>query len=243
MDNLKTSFGKRKVTTALKTSLVQEVFTNVAEKYDGMNDVMSLGAHRLWKKELIDLMNIQLTDTIIDVGSGTGDLIGLILNKKKINSIYSIDLNDEMLKYGKKRFKNKNVHFVKANAENLPFKNNFFDKYIVSFCLRNVTDIKKALNEALRILKPGGTFYCLEFSSPKSSLINSIYKSYKKNIIPWIGKKIAENEEAYQYLQESIDQFPSQEELLLNLTQIGFYRTKYLNMFNGIVSVHIGYKI
>ncbi|MBP36939.1 MAG: bifunctional demethylmenaquinone methyltransferase/2-methoxy-6-polyprenyl-1,4-benzoquinol methylase UbiE [Candidatus Pelagibacter sp.] len=243
MDNLKTSFGKRKVTATLKTSLVQEVFTNVAEKYDGMNDFMSLGAHRLWKKELIDLMNIQLTDTIIDVGSGTGDLIDLILNKKKINSIYSIDLNDEMLQYGKKRFKNKNVHFVKANAENLPFKNNFFDKYIVSFCLRNVTDIKKALNEALRILKPGGTFYCLEFSSPKSSLINSIYKSYKKNIIPWIGKKIAENEEAYQYLQESIDQFPSQEELLLNLTQIGFYQTKYLNMFNGIVSVHIGYKI
>jgi len=243
MDNLKTSFGKRKVTAALKTSLVQEVFTNVAEKYDEMNDFMSLGAHRLWKKELIDLMNIQLTDTIIDVGSGTGDLIDLILNKKKINSIYSIDLNDEMLQYGKKRFKNKNVHFVKANAENLPFKNNFFDKYIVSFCLRNVTDIKKALNEALRILKPGGTFYCLEFSSPKSSLINSIYKSYKKNIIPWIGKKIAENEEAYQYLQESIDQFPSQEELLSNLTQIGFYRTKYLNMFNGIVSVHIGYKI
>ena len=243
MDNLKTSFGKRKVTIALKTSLVQKVFTDVAKKYDVMNDLMSLGAHRLWKKELIDLMNIQLTDTIIDVGSGTGDLIDLILNKKKINSIYSIDLNDEMLQYGKKRFKNKNVHFVKANAENLPFKNNFFDKYIVSFCLRNVTDIKKALNEALRILKPGGTFYCLEFSSPKSSLINSIYKSYKKNIIPWIGKKIAENEEAYQYLQESIDQFPSQEELLSNLTQIGFYRTKYLNMFNGIVSVHIGYKI
>ena len=243
MDNLKTSFGKRKVTTTLKTSLVQEVFTDVAKKYDGMNDFMSLGAHRLWKKELIDLMNIQLTDTIIDVGSGTGDLIDLILNKKKTNSIYSIDLNDEMLQYGKKRFKNKNVHFVKANAENLPFKNNFFDKYIVSFCLRNVTDIKKALNEALRILKPGGTFYCLEFSSPKSSLINSIYKSYKKNIIPWMGEKIAENEEAYQYLQESIDQFPSQEEFLSSLTQIGFYRTKYLNMFNGIVSVHIGYKI
>ena len=243
MDNLKTSFGKRKVTAALKTSLVQEVFTNVAEKYDGMNDIMSLGAHRLWKKALIDLMNIQLTDTIIDVGSGTGDLIDLILSKKKTNSIYSIDLNDEMLQYVKKRFKNKNVHFVKANAENLPFKNNFFDKYIVSFCLRNVTDIKKALNEALRILKPGGTFYCLEFSSPKSSLINSIYKSYKKNIIPWIGEKIAENEKAYQYLQESIDQFPNQEEFLSSLTQIGFYRTKYLNMFNGIVSVHIGYKI
>jgi len=208
-----------------------------------MNDFMSFGAHRLWKKELIDMMNIQITDTIIDVGSGTGDLINLILNNKKNNSIYSIDLNNEMLQYGKKRFKNKNVHFINANAENLPFKNDFFDKYIVSFCLRNVTDIEKALNEALRILKPGGTFYCLEFSTPKSNLINSIYKNYKKNIIPWIGEKIADNQEAYQYLQESIDQFPSQEELLSNLTQIGFYRSKYLNMFNGIVSVHIGYKI
>ena len=243
MDNLKTSFGKRKVTTALKTSLVQEVFTNVAEKYDGMNDFMSLGAHRLWKKELIDLMNIQLTDTIIDVGSGTGDLIDLILNKGIINSIYSIDLNNEMLQYGKKRFKNKNVYFVKANAENLPYNNDFFDKYIISFCLRNITDIKKALYEAMRVLKPGGIFYCLEFSSPKSSLVNSIYKNYKKNIIPWLGKKIAKNEEAYQYLQESIDQFPNQEVLLANLKQIGFYRTKYLNMFNGIVSVHLGYKI
>jgi demethylmenaquinone methyltransferase/2-methoxy-6-polyprenyl-1,4-benzoquinol methylase len=174
MGNLKKSFGKRKVTTALKTSLVQEVFTNVAEKYDGMNEFMSLGAHRLWKKELIDLMNIQSADTIIDVGSGTGDLIDLILNKGITNSIYSIDLNNAMLQHGKKRFKHKDVYFVNANAESLPFKNNFFDKYIVSFCLRNVTDMKKALNEALRILKPGGTFYCLEFSSPKSSLINSI---------------------------------------------------------------------
>jgi len=243
MDSLKTSFGKRKVTIASKTASVQKVFTSVAKKYDQMNDLMSLGTHRLWKKELVDLMNIQLTDTIIDVGSGTGDLIDLILNKGKINSIYSIDLNNEMLQFGKKRFKNDDVNFVNANAENLPFKNNFFDKYIIAFCLRNVTDIKKALNESLRTLKPGGVFYCLEFSSPKSSLVNMIYKNYKKNIIPWMGKKIAKNEEAYQYLQESIDQFPSQEELLANLTQMGFYRTKYLNMFNGIVSVHIGFKI
>ena len=243
MDNLKTSFGKRKVPASIKTSLVQKIFTDVAKKYDGMNDFMSLGAHRLWKNELIDLMNIQSTDTIIDVGSGTGDLIDSILNKGVINSIYAIDLNNAMLQHGKERFKHKNVYFVNANAENLPFKNNFFDKYIVSFCLRNITDIKKALHEVLRVLKPGGMFYCLEFSSPKSSLINSIYKSYKKNIIPWIGKKIARNNDAYQYLQESIDQFPSQEEFLANLTQIGFYQTKYLNMFNGIVSVHIGYKI
>jgi len=243
MDNLKTSFGKRKVTTAKKTSLVQAVFTDVAEKYDKMNDFMSLGMHRLWKKEFVNLMNIQSTDTIIDVGSGTGDLIDLILNKGVIDSIYSIDLNNEMLKYGKKRFKCQDVYFVNANAENLPFENNYFDKYIISFCIRNITDIKKALNEALRILKPGGVFYCLEFSSPKSNLINSVYKSYKKHIIPWIGEKITRNSGAYQYLQESIDRFPNQEEFLANLTQIGFYHAKYLNMFNGIVSVHIGYKI
>ena len=163
MDNLKTSFGKRKLSVALKTSLVQKVFTDVAKKYDVMNDLMSLGAHRLWKNELIDLMNIQLTDTIIDVGSGTGDLIDLILNKRIVNSIYSIDLNNEMLKYGKKRFKNKNVYFVKSNAEKLPFKNDFFDKYTISFCLRNITDIKKALYEAIRVLKPGGTFEIITY--------------------------------------------------------------------------------
>ena len=181
MNNLKTSFGKRKVSSNVKTSLVQAVFSDVAKNYDLMNDLMSLGSHRLWKKELIDMMNIQITDTIIDVGSGTGDLINLILKKKLIQIIYSVDLNNEMLMYGKKRFNNKKIKFIKANAQNLPFKNNYFDKYIISFCLRNVTNTKKALKEAYRILKPGGLFYCLEFSTPESDLINSIYNNYKKS--------------------------------------------------------------
>ena len=243
MDNLKTSFGKRKVSPNAKTSSVQELFSNVAKEYDLMNDLMSLGSHRLWKKELINMMNIQITDSIVDVGSGTGDLINLILKKKLIKNIYSVDLNKEMLKYGKKRFNNKKIKFIEANAESLPFENNYFDKYIISFCLRNVTNIRKALKEAYRILKPGGIFYCLEFSTPESNIINSIYNRYKKNIIPWIGEKIAKNKQAYKYLEESIDQFPNQEELLINIKKIGFKKVKYLNMFNGIVSIHSGFKI
>ena len=243
MNNLKTNFGKRKVSLSRKTNLVQEVFTSVAKNYDLMNDIMSFGAHRLWKKELINLMNIQKTDKIIDVGSGTGDLIDLILKKKIINHVYSVDLNYEMLKYGKKKFNNKKVKFIKANAENLPFKDNSFDKYIISFCLRNVTNVSKSLREAQRVLKPGGTFYCLEFSKPKNNIINLVYKKFKSNIIPYIGERITKNKEAYKYLDESIDLFQDQEELLVSLKTLGFAKSSYLNIFNGIVSIHTGFKI
>ena len=243
MDNLKTSFGKTKVTESIKTTLVQKVFSDVAKNYDLMNDLMSLGSHRLWKRELINIMNIQVTDNIVDVGSGTGDLVNLIIKKNLENNVYSVDLNNEMLKYGKKRFKSKKIKFVNANAENLPFKNNHFDKYVISFCLRNVTNIKKALEEALRVLKPGGIFYCLEFSKPESLVIDSLYKNYKKYIIPLIGEKITKNRKAYKYLEESIDQFPTQEELLTVISKIGFQKTRYLNMFNGIIAVHSGFKI
>ena len=123
------------------------------------------------------------------------------------------------------------------------FQNDFFDKYIISFCLRNVTDVKRAIQEAHRILKPGGVFYCLEFSSPEMFIINSLYLSYKKNFIPWIGKKITNNKQAYKYLEESIDLFPNQEKLLKIIKENGFISTNYLNMFNGIVSVHMGYKL
>ena len=243
MDNLKTNFGKRKVSSKLKTKLVQDVFTNVASNYDLMNDFMSFGSHRLWKKELIDLMNIQKNESIIDVGSGTGDLLNLILKLKKNNNIYAVDLNSEMLKYAEKRYKNKNVTFLRADAEKLPFNNSSIDKYIISFCLRNVTDIENALKESYRILKPGGIFYCLEFSSPESGLIKHLYNQYKKNIIPWIGSKVAKNKKAYKYLEESIDLFPNQKKLISFLNKSGFINSKYLNIFNGIVSIHIAHKI
>ena len=243
MDNLKTNFGKRKVLPKEKTSLVQMVFSDVAKKYDIMNDFMSLGAHRLWKSELIDYLNIQRNDKIIDVGSGTGDLISLILKKKLNNKLYAVDLNIEMLKLCKKKFKNKNLHFLNADAEKLPFKDNTFDKYIISFCLRNVTNINNALLEAFRILKPGGVFYCLEFSKPETEIISRVYTGYKKNIIPWIGQKIANNKNAYRYLEESITLFPSQKKLMNQIKKIGFAETKYINIFNGIVTIHIGFKV
>ena len=243
MDNLKKNFGKRKVSPNQKTLLVQGVFSDIAQKYDIMNDLMSFGAHRLWKSELIEILNIQKNDKIIDVGSGTGDLINLILKKNSDSELFSVDLNRKMLDYGQKKFKGKKIKFVRANAEKLPFKENIFDKYIISFCLRNVTDINKALIEAKRVLKPGGIFYCLEFSTPKTNIVKKVYNSYKKNIIPWIGEKIVQNREAYQYLEESISLLPKQKELIDNLKRVGFFETKYINMFNGIVSVHIGFKI
>ena len=243
MDNLNKSFGKRKVLPKEKTLLVQRVFSDVAKNYDTMNDFMSFGTHRLWKSELTDLLNIQKRDKIIDVGSGTGDLISLISKKKLMNELYSVDLNLEMLNFSKKKFKDQNIKFIRANAENLPFRDNFFDKYIISFCLRNVTNINKTLLESFRILKPGGIFYCLEFSKPETNIMNKIYNNYKKNIIPWMGEKIAKNKKAYKYLEESITLFPDQNELLNHLKKIGFFETKYINIFNGIVAIHTGYKI
>ena len=243
MDNLKTSFGKQKIKEGQKTKLVQNVFSEVSKKYDLMNDLMSFGTHRLWKNNLIELMNIQNSDKIIDVGSGTGDLIKIIKKKKSNVSITSIDLNIEMLKFGKNKFTNKNINWINCNAEKLPFKDDLFDKYIISFCLRNITYIDKALSESMRILKPGGTFFCLEFSTPQSPLVKKIYKFYKKNIIPFIGEKIADNKKAYRYLEQSISQFPHQENLLTHLKKIGYINTSYTNLFDGIVCIHKATKI
>ena len=246
MDNLKTSFGKQKVRQNQKTKMVQTVFSEVSKKYDLMNDLMSFGTHRLWKKNLIELMNIQNNDKIIDVGSGTGDLIQIMQRKKSNLSITSIDLNIEMLKSARKKFTNKkrkNLNWINCNAEKLPFKDDVFDKYIISFCLRNITFVDKALSEAIRILKPGGTFFCLEFSTPQTPVVNSIYKFYKKNIIPFIGEKIANNKRAYRYLEQSISQFPQQDVLLTNLKKIGYINASYTNLFDGIVCIHVATKI
>ena len=246
MNNLKTNFGKRKITAEKKTFLVQKLFSEVSKKYDLMNDIMSFGTHRLWKKRLIEIMNINSNDKIIDVGSGTGDLTKIILKENKDVSIYSVDLNLEMLNEAKKQFNDqqkKKIKFINANAEDLPFENNFFDKYVISFCLRNITYIEKALYESFRILKPGGIFYCLEFSAPTSTVINKIYSKYKNKIIPIIGEKVANNKHAYKYLEESISQFPNQETLLNKINNVGFEKTSYINLFDGIVSIHIGFKI
>ena len=241
MSNL-TNFGYKKVTSKEKTKLVQNVFSDVAFNYNLMNDVMSFGAHRLWKKIFIEIVNPLCNDKIIDIGSGSGDLV-LEIQKKHLNSkIDIVDLNKNMLKEGKKRIKKGNVRFYQQNAENLKFDNNSYDKYLISFCLRNITDIDQSLREAFRILKPGGQYYCLEFSRPSSFFISNIYAFYKSNLIPTFGKIFSNNRDAYNYLNESIDLFPKQDELKKKIESVGFKSVKYTNLFDGIVSIHTGYK-
>ena len=236
------NFGYLKVTPKEKTKLVQKVFSDVANNYDLMNDVMSFGAHRLWKKSFIDIVNPSSGDKIIDVGSGSGDLVLEILKRKLSLTIDMVDLNRAMLLEGKKRIKNDNVKFSQQNAETLNFHDNKYDKYLISFCLRNVTDIDQSFKEAFRILKPGGQYYCLEFSQPSSFIIANIYSYYKSNIIPTFGKIFSNNRDAYNYLNESIDLFPKQDELKKRIQSAGFKSVKYTNLFDGIVSIHTGYK-
>ncbi len=238
------NFGYTKVNSKQKTKLVQNVFSSVATKYDMMNDLMSLGMHRLWKKRLVEIMSIKENDIILDVGSGSGDIAREILKENLPTDLYLLDLNKEMLEEGKKRLKNeKNIKYFIGNAEKLNFEDNFFDKYSISFCLRNVTEYLLSIKEAYRVLKPGGKYYCLEFSTPKSSLISSTYKVYKSKILPLLGDIIAKDRNAYRYLSESIDLFPPQEQLSKNLIDCGFVKVETINIFNGIVAIHSGYKV
>ena len=236
------NFGFKKVSSKEKTKLVQKVFSDVANNYDLMNDIMSFGAHRFWKRTFIDIVNPSNDDDIIDVGSGSGDLV-LEIQKKCIGAkIDIVDLNNKMLNEGKKRIKKGNVNFYLQNAENLNFKNNSYDKYLISFCLRNVTDIDQSFSEAFRVLKPGGQYFCLEFSKPNSFIISNIYSYYKKNFIPFFGKIFSNNRDAYNYLNESIDMFPNQEDLKKKMKNVGFKSVKFINLFDGIVSIHTGFK-
>ena len=238
------NFGYTKVNSKQKTKLVQNVFSSVAPNYDIMNDLMSLGMHRLWKKRFVEIIDLKENDNILDVGSGSGDIASEILKESLLTNLYLLDLNKEMLLEGKKRLKKeKNIKYIIGNAEKLNFENNFFDKYTISFCLRNVTEYLLSIKEAYRVLKPGGKYCCLEFSTPKSSLISSSYKIYKSKVLPLLGEIVAKDKNAYKYLSESIDLFPSQEELSKNLHDCGFIKVETINLFNGIVAIHTGYKL
>ncbi len=240
----KYNFGYTKVNSKQKTKLVQNVFSSVANNYDIMNDLMSFGMHRLWKKRFIDLADIQKNDIILDVGSGSGDIANEVIKQRLLNELYLLDLNKEMLNQSKKKFKKyENINYIVDNAEELNFKNNFFDKYLISFCLRNITDYVLSIKEAYRVLKYGGKYCCLEFSSPKSSLILKSYKIYKSKVLPFLGEVVANDKNAYKYLSESIDTFPNQEQLSKVLTSVGFKKVKSINLFNGIVAIHTCYKL
>jgi demethylmenaquinone methyltransferase/2-methoxy-6-polyprenyl-1,4-benzoquinol methylase len=225
-------------------NLVQNVFNDVYDKYDLMNDFMSLGIHRLWKKDLIMMMSPYANKKLIDVGCGTGDIGKLFLNTVKFKgSVYNVDPNKKMLDQGKKRFKNlDNISWHIGNAENLKFKSNLFDYYTISFGLRNTKDISKSLKEAHRVLKPGGRFLCLEFSKISNSNLNFLYKNYSK-IIPKVGKLIVGKSEPYEYLIKSIDKFINQYQLIKLMNENGFENCKYRDLSGGIVSIHSGWKV
>ena len=211
--------------------IVTKVFKDVFNKYDLMNDLMSLGIHRLWKKNFIYWLNPQKNTTLIDVGSGTGDIAKLYLNKINYRgSVCCIDENKGMLDLNKKRFKkNAKVKWFCNSAEKLPFKNNHFDYYTISFGIRNVSNLNNALKEAHRVLKPGGRFLCLEFSKVKSKILNKFYKTYSK-AIPQIGKFIVGKSEPYEYLIDSIEKFHSQEEFFKKIKKQNFVNVSYRNL-------------
>ncbi len=227
-----------------KSKLVNKVFNGVYQKYDLMNDVMSLGTHRIWKKNLISWMKPVKNYKIIDVASGTGDIAKLCLeNTKNECEIYCVEPNNKMLEIGKNKLKNlDNLKWFKSSAEKLPFKDNFFDVYVISFGIRNVSNIHKTLQEAHRVLKKGGRFFCLEFSKVENEILSKFYSSYSK-FIPKIGELIVGNRMPYDYLIKSIDDFYSQKELLDIIIQNKFIKVEYRNLANGVAAIHAGWKI
>jgi len=224
--------------------LVSKVFQDVFDKYDLMNDLMSLGVHRLWKKNFIEFLNPQKDSKLLDVASGTGDIAKLFLDKINYEGhVFCLDENEQMLKLSKKRFnKNLNIKWFCNNAEKLPFKKNQFDYYTISFGIRNIDNIDNALNEAYRVLKPGGHFLCLEFSKIKNNLLNNVYKTYSKSL-PKIGKFVVGKSEPYEYLINSIEKFYSQDELSKKIENSNFTNISYKNLNGGIVAIHSAWKI
>ena len=227
-----------------KKGLVESVFDQVYDRYDLMNDFMSLGIHRLWKKNLINMMNPSLNHKLIDVGCGTGDIAKFYLKNVDENShITCVDPNSSMVKKGKEKLnKFKNLNWVIAPAEKLPLIENSFDFYTISFGLRNTKNLSKALSEAYRVLKPGGRFMCLEFSKIQNSGLDIIYKNYSR-LLPSIGKLIVGEKKPYEYLVKSIENFINQDELIDLMIKSGFQKCLYRNLSGGIVSIHSGWKI
>jgi len=227
-----------------KTKLVNSVFDKVYKNYDLMNDLMSFGVHRYWKKNLITWMNPQLGNKIIDVAAGTGDLVKMISKKNdNKNILCCVEPNRGMLQVGKEKLKSlTNIKWYLNSAEKLPFEESTFDFYTISYGIRNVTDINQCLREAYRVLKPGGRFFCLEFSKVENEILNLLYQKYSK-LIPLIGKIVVGSEEPYEYLIGSIDKFYNQNELVVLLKKNRFSNVEFRNLSNGISAIHSGWKI
>ena len=227
-----------------KKGLVKEVFNKVFDKYDLMNDFISLGIHRRWKKDFIQMLNPTSKKKLIDVGCGTGDIANLYIKLTNNNTrILCIDPNKKMIEEGKKKLiKHKNIIWKVGCAEDLKVEDNTYDFYTISFGLRNTKDLNKSLSEAYRVLRKGGRFLCLEFSKIENSNLEFIYKNYSK-IIPFIGQLIVGDKKPYEYLINSIEKFVNQEKLLELMKKNNFRNCTYKNLSGGIVSIHSGWKI
>ena len=227
-----------------KKGLVQNVFDQVFDQYDLMNDLMSFGTHRIWKKNLIHMMNPSSKQKLIDVACGTGDIAKLFLHHvNKDAQITCVDPNKGMVNKAKEKLNIfKNLQWIISPAEKLPIASNTFDFYTISFGIRNVSDIDKSLSEAYRVLKNGGRFFCLEFSKVENEVFNQLYKNYSK-LIPNIGKYIVGDKMPYNYLIESIEQFYGQDEFSEIISKNKFSKVIYRNLNNGVASIHSGWKI
>ncbi len=227
-----------------KDKLVNSVFSQVYKRYDLMNDIMSLGIHRVWKEKFIDWMNPQPNTKLIDVASGTGDIANLFFTRSNgTGETICVEPNKEMMKQGKIKLKKYNsIRWINSSAESIPVETNTFDYYSISYGIRNVSDINKCLREAFRVLKPGGRFMCLEFSKIDNEILNFLYKQYSKTI-PFIGKFVVGSDKPYKYLIDSIDKFYNQKELSKLIKNNGFSNVEFRNVSNGISAIHSGWKI
>ena len=235
----KIDFGFKKVNISNKEKLVNNIFDSVSSKYDLMNDLSSLGFHRLWKQELINWIAPQSNQSLLDIAGGTGDVAKLFIKSGGFSADI-IDINYNMLING---ISNDNrIRYIVGNCEKIPIRNNVYDRITIAFGLRNITNRQLALDEIYRVLKPGGRFICLEFSMVNDDIARKLYDLWSFKIIPKLGKFITNNEEAYKYLIESIRMFPDQEKLSAMFVKSKFERVKYKNLSNGIACLHSGWK-
>ncbi|MDN7124943.1 bifunctional demethylmenaquinone methyltransferase/2-methoxy-6-polyprenyl-1,4-benzoquinol methylase UbiE [Pseudidiomarina sp. 1APP75-32.1] len=240
-------FGYKQVAKDEKQSLVANVFNSVAQKYDIMNDVMSFGIHRLWKRYTIDCSGVRSGMKVLDIAGGTGDLTAQFSRRVgPTGKVVLADINQAMLDVGQDKLRNKgivgNVDYVQANAESLPFDDDTFDIITIAFGLRNVTDKQKALESMFRVLKPGGRLLVLEFSKPVPPMLSQAYDFYSFNVLPKMGQLVAGDAESYQYLAESIRMHPDQETLKAMMEQAGYEQVTFDNLTGGIVALHRGFK-
>jgi len=246
-DKERTHFGFKEVDKEAKASMVADVFHSVASRYDLMNDLMSAGIHRIWKRFTIELSGVRKGNSVLDIAGGTGDLAARFADiVGPEGAVVLADINESMLKVGRDKLLDSghlgNLEFVQADAQYLPFPDDSFDCITIAFGLRNVTDKDKALRSMLRVLKPGGRLLVLEFSKPQNPLLSKAYDAYSFKVLPVMGRLVANDSDSYQYLAESIRVHPDQETLKEMMEDAGFTRCEYHNMTGGVVALHKGVK-